>query len=46
MSKSRPPTLLPAVEQAWALTACSASLALGALLSYRSFPPAYRARAW
>jgi hypothetical protein len=39
-------TLSPAADQAWALTACAASLALGALLSYLSFPPAYRARAW
>jgi hypothetical protein len=39
-------TLLPAADQAVALTACSASLALGALLSYLSFPPAYRVRAW
>jgi len=36
---------LPA-GQAWVLTACAVSHALGMLLSNLSFPPAYRARVW
>lgn len=39
-------TLPPTAGQACALTASAISVALGALLSYLSFPPAYRGRAW
>jgi hypothetical protein len=39
-------TLPLTAYQTWELAACAASLALGGLLSYLSFPPAYRARAW
>jgi NADH:ubiquinone oxidoreductase subunit 3 (subunit A) len=39
-------TLSFTADRAWVLTACAASLALSALLSYLSFPPGYRARAW
>jgi hypothetical protein len=39
-------TLSSAVDQAWALAASATCFAFGALLSYLSFPPAYRERAW
>jgi hypothetical protein len=39
-------TLWPTVDQAWVLTAAAICFALGNLLSYLSFPPAYRQRAW
>jgi hypothetical protein len=39
-------TLPPAVDQAWVLATSATSFALGALLSYLSFPSAYRERGW
>lgn len=33
-------------DQVVTLTACAASFAIGTLLSYLSFPPAFRSRAW
>jgi hypothetical protein len=39
-------TLPLTAYQTWELAASAASLALGGLLSYLSFPPVYRARAW
>jgi NADH:ubiquinone oxidoreductase subunit 3 (subunit A) len=39
-------TAAPAADRVWVLAACAISFAVGALLSYLSFPPAYRARAW
>ncbi len=39
-------TRLPTLDQVWALAAAAACFALGGLLSYLSFPPAFRERAW